>query len=145
MNLNTLFEGAIKELDWALDHGAKVILVRPAPVVGRRSPRSPFLPEFDPFWARVEEAGVRPSLHASDSGYQQYANRWLGRGDSEFLAFQPDAFSMASSNGTPAAMDTVISAVCHGTPTRHPEVKMATVESGSTWLPLCRRGPPAHL
>ena len=52
----------------------------------------------------------------------------------EFLAFQPDAFSMASSNGR-AAMDTVISAVCHGMLTRHPEVKMATVELGSTWLP----------
>jgi len=86
MNLSTL-EGAIRELDWALDHGAKVILVRPAPVAGWRSPRSPFLAEFDPFWARVEEAGVLLSLHASDSGYQQYANRWLGRGNSEFLAF----------------------------------------------------------
>jgi predicted TIM-barrel fold metal-dependent hydrolase len=133
MNLSTL-EGAIKELDWALDHGAKVILVRPAPVAGWRSPRSPFLPEFDPFWARVEEAGVLLTVHASDSGYQQYANQWLGRGNSEFLAFQPDAFSIASSNGR-AAMDTVISAICHGMLARHPKVKMATVELGSTWLP----------
>jgi predicted TIM-barrel fold metal-dependent hydrolase len=133
MNLSTL-EGAIKELDWALDHGAKVILVRPAPVAGWRSPRSPFLPEFDPFWARVEEAGVLLTVHASDSGYQHYANQWLGRGNSEFLAFQPDAFSIASSNGR-AAMDTVISAICHGMLARHPKVKMATVELGSTWLP----------
>ncbi|HZP28079.1 MAG TPA: amidohydrolase family protein [Acidimicrobiia bacterium] len=28
----------------------KVVLLRPAPVSGWRGPRSPFLPEFDPFW-----------------------------------------------------------------------------------------------
>ena len=133
MNLSTL-EGAIRELDWALEHGAKVILVRPAPVAGWRAPRSPFLAEFDPFWSRVEDAGVLLTVHASDSGYQKYANEWLGRGSAEFLAFEPDAFSLASSNGR-AVSDTVISAVCHGMLTRHPRVKMATVELGSSWLP----------
>ena len=58
--------------------GAKAVLLRPAPVSGLRGTRSPFLPEFDPFWARIEEAGVVVALHASDSGYQDYLNTWEG-------------------------------------------------------------------
>ena len=41
---------AIRELEWVLERGAKVILVRPAPVPGLRGSRSFALPEFDPFW-----------------------------------------------------------------------------------------------
>ena len=41
-------------------------------------PRSPALPEFDPFWKRAAEAGVLVGMHASDSGYQRYANEWEG-------------------------------------------------------------------
>lgn len=133
INLSTV-DGAIAEFNWAVERGAKVILVRPAPVAGTKGSRSPFLPEFDPFWARVQEAGVLLTVHASDSGYQQYANQWLGRGNAEFLAFEPDAFSLASTNHR-AVMDTVISAVCHGMLSRFPNLKMATVELGSTWMP----------
>ena len=46
MNLS-IVEGAIKELEWALERDAKAILVRPAPVAGWLA-KSPFLPEFDP-------------------------------------------------------------------------------------------------
>lgn len=134
MNLSTV-EGAVAELEWALERGAKAFLIRPAPVAGYNGrTRSPFLPEFDPFWARVQESGVLFTTHASDSGYQQHANQWLGRGNDEFLAFEPDAFSLASNNNR-AVMDTVISAVAHGMLSRFPDIKMATVELGSTWLP----------
>jgi len=69
-----VLDEGIAELERVLDRGARAILVRPAPVAGLRGPRSPFLPEFDPFWARVQEAGVVVALHASDSGYQDYIN-----------------------------------------------------------------------
>ena len=132
MNLSTC-EGAVKELEWALDRGAKTILVRPAPVAGWKSSRSPFLPEFDPFWARVQEAGIPVMHHTSDSGYQQYANKWLGRGNQEFLAFQPDIFSLMSTHHR-AIMDTIFSAVGHGMLSRFPGVKIATIECGSVWI-----------
>ena len=53
-----ILEEAITELEWVLERGAKIILVRPAPANGLRGPRSIALPEFDPFWARVQEAGI---------------------------------------------------------------------------------------
>ncbi|MET0908160.1 MAG: amidohydrolase, partial [Ilumatobacteraceae bacterium] len=51
-----ILDRAIAELEWVLERGAKVILVRPAPVPGHDGPRSFALPEFDPFWERVEAA-----------------------------------------------------------------------------------------
>ena len=38
-------------------------------------PRSPFLPDSDPFWARVQEAGIPVMMHASDSGYHEVRQR----------------------------------------------------------------------
>ena len=86
-------EHAIAELEWSLAHRAKVVLMRPAPAWGYRGPRSFALPEFDPFWARVQESGVLVAIHASDTGYIRYANEWEGR-NGEMLAFgAPQTFS----------------------------------------------------
>ena len=71
-------ERGIAELDWLVERGARAVLLRPAPVAGFRGTRSPFLPEFDAFWARVAETEVLVTLHASDSGYQRYVNDWEG-------------------------------------------------------------------
>ena len=51
-------ERGIAELEWVLERGAKVVLLRPGPVAGTRGTRSPFLPEFDQFWRKVAESGV---------------------------------------------------------------------------------------
>lgn len=49
---------AIEELNWVVERGARAILVRPAPVPGPGGvTRSFALPEFDPFWKRVQELG----------------------------------------------------------------------------------------
>ena len=73
-----------------VERGARAVLMRPAPVSGLRGTRSPFLPEFDPFWARVQETGVLVALHASDSGYQDYLNTWEGSEGAEYVAFRPE-------------------------------------------------------
>ncbi|HEV2369538.1 MAG TPA: amidohydrolase family protein, partial [Acidimicrobiales bacterium] len=90
-----IVDEALRELDYVVEHGARALLIRPAPVPdfnGRR--RSLALPEFDPFWERVQEAGLVVGMHASDSGSQRYLNEWEGY-DSEFLPFaqKPSAFS----------------------------------------------------
>jgi predicted TIM-barrel fold metal-dependent hydrolase len=128
-------ERGVAELEWLLDHGAKAVLMRPAPVAGYRGSRSPFLPEFDPFWARVEESGVLVTLHASDSGYQAYVNDWTGM-RREALVFKPDPFYDAVSPGR-AISDTITSAICHGMLSRFPGVKLASVENGGSWAGSC--------
>jgi predicted TIM-barrel fold metal-dependent hydrolase len=131
-----IVDRAIEELEWVVERGARAVLIRPAPVPGYRGPRSFGLPEFDPFWEKVVEADVLVGMHSSDSGYDRFANEWMGS-NSEMLPFQPQAFRML---GQWRPIEDAVSAlVCHGALSRHPGLKVAVVENGSGWVePLLR-------
>jgi predicted TIM-barrel fold metal-dependent hydrolase len=127
-----ILEKALAELEWVVERGAKVILVRPAPVPGFTGSRSFALPEFDPFWKRVEELGLLVAMHSSDSGYARYTSDWEGE-KLEMLPFKPNAFR-AMQDWRPV-QDAVSAWVCHGALFRFPDLKIAVIENGSTWLP----------
>lgn len=130
-----VLDKAMTELEWVLERGARVILVRPAPVPGYRGPRSFALPEFDPFWERVQEAGIMVGMHASDSGYQRYTNEWEGVRGGEFKPFAgPSGFAAISGGTYRAIIDTMASAIGHGMLSRFPDIKIAPVENGSGWV-----------
>jgi predicted TIM-barrel fold metal-dependent hydrolase len=132
-----IVEKAIEELEWVIERGGRVVLIRPAPVPGFRGPRSMGLPEFDPFWEKVVEHDVLVAMHSSDSGYERYANDWMGN-DSEMLPFKPEAFRMLSA--WRPIEDAVSAMVCHGALTRFPTLKLAVIENGSSWVePLLDR------
>jgi predicted TIM-barrel fold metal-dependent hydrolase len=130
-----IVEKAIEELEWVLERGARVILVRPAPVPGWQTSRSFALPEFDPFWAKVQEAGILVGMHASDSGYQRYINEWEGVRGGEFLPFKGGSgFAAITGGGGRAISDTIASAIGHGMLSRFPDLRLAPVENGSGWV-----------
>jgi predicted TIM-barrel fold metal-dependent hydrolase len=126
-----IVEKAIEELEWVLERGARTVLIRPAPVPGFGGSRSFAFEEFDPFWKRVEEAGILVSMHASDSGYARYQSDWTG--PQEMLPFRPDAFRMMSMQKRPIE-DTMAATVCHGLLTRFPDLKIAAIENGADWV-----------
>ncbi len=130
-----ILDNAIAELEWVLERGARVILMRPAPAWGYRGPRSFALPEFDPFWQRVEESGILTIIHASDTGYMRYINEWEG-GNGESQAFaQVQPFTAVLRNSHRDIEDAVTSLICHGTVDRFPKLKIALVENGAGWVP----------
>jgi predicted TIM-barrel fold metal-dependent hydrolase len=141
-----IVDRAIAELEWVLERGAKIILIRPAPVPGLRGPRSFALPEFDPFWELVQEADVVVGMHASDSGYQRYINEWEGVRDDEFTPFAPrSGFTQIVGSQHREIIDTVASAIGHGLCTRFPRLKITPVENGSGWVrPLLHDMENAH-
>jgi predicted TIM-barrel fold metal-dependent hydrolase len=126
-----IVEKAIEELEWVVERGAKVVLIRPAPVPGYRGSRSFGLPEFDPFWAKVVEHDILVTLHSSDSGYDRHANEWMGS-NSEMLPFQPQAFRMLQA--WRPVEDAVSALICHGALSRFPTLKVAVIENGSSWV-----------
>jgi predicted TIM-barrel fold metal-dependent hydrolase len=131
-----IVEKAIEELEWVVERGARCVLIRPAPVPGYKGPRSFGLPEFDPFWEKVVEHDVLVGMHSSDSGYERYTNDWMGS-DTEMLPFQPQAFRMLS-QWRPVE-DAVSALICHGALSRYPQLKIAVIENGSSWVePLMR-------
>jgi predicted TIM-barrel fold metal-dependent hydrolase len=127
-----LVEKAIEELEWCLERGAKTVLVRPAPVpAAEGGSRSMGLPEFDPFWQAVVDAGIPVSLHASDSGYQRHLSEW--EGGNEYLSFAASALREVVI-GHRAIEDTMGAFVCHGAFSRFPELKILVVENGSSFV-----------
>lgn len=126
-----IVDKAIEELQWVVERGAKVVLIRPAPVPGFRGPRSFAQPEFDPFWEKVVEADILVALHSSDSGYERFTNEWIGS-TTEMLPFEPNAFRMLSS--WRPIEDAVASLICHGALARFPQLKIAVVENGASWV-----------
>jgi predicted TIM-barrel fold metal-dependent hydrolase len=135
---------AVAELEWALARGARTVGLRPAPVPGYRGTRSPGDPEFDPFWARVQEAGIVVAFHASDSGYDRYVRMWEG-GRGEFLGFVHTPMKTCVAVLDRAISDTMAALICHGVFDRFPGVRVASIENGSKWVKgLLERFEHAH-
>jgi len=59
---------AVRELEWALDAGARTVVMRAAAPTTVNGPLSPAADTFDPFWARADEAGITVVVHAGDAG-----------------------------------------------------------------------------
>lgn len=126
---------AIKELEYVLANGARVVGVRPAPVPGRLGSRSMGFAEFDPFWARVNEAGIFVVLHVSDSGYDQVYRWWTEGRTDEWKPFEKDTFQEVMDLAlTRPIYDTMAALICHGVFERFPNIRVASLENGSRWL-----------
>ena len=140
----TNLELALAELDFVLAHGARAVAIRPAPVPDARGSRSFGFPEYDPFWARVADAGIFVCLHASDSGYDRVTQWWTG-GQGEFLAFERNSFQAMMDLLGRAISDSIAALICHGVFERHPNVRVAAIENGAEWAaPLLTRLDRAH-
>ncbi|HET8618686.1 MAG TPA: amidohydrolase family protein [Acidimicrobiales bacterium] len=126
-----IVEKAIEELEWAVERGARTVLIRPAPVPGYGGSRSFGFEEFDPFWQAVVDNHVLVSMHASDSGYSRYQGDWTG--PMEMLPFRPDPFRMLTMAKRPIE-DTMAALVCHGVLTRFPDLRVASIENGGDWV-----------
>ena len=123
---------ALEELDFVLARGAKLVLVRPAPVPGAAKPRSLGDPVHDPVWARLAEAKVPVGFHLSDSGYQDIAAMWGG--ESTFEGFgAKDPLDQVLLDDR-AIHDTMASMIVHGVFTRHPQLKAVSIENGSYFV-----------
>lgn len=133
-------DAAVKELDFLLAAGARVVGIRPAPVTGLKGGRSMGFAEFDPFWARVNEAKIFVVLHVSDSGYDKIYQWWTAGGKGEFRPFEKDPFGeILDWMGRPIA-DSLAALLCHGVFDRFPNVRVASLENGAAWLePLLGR------
>jgi predicted TIM-barrel fold metal-dependent hydrolase len=122
-------EWAVEELEWAIANGAKMIAQTPGRVRGSKH-GSPGDGVYDPFWARMSEARITLGIHSGDASYNAFADQY-GVGGT-FKAFDYDPLRMAMS-ASPIA-DKLAAMCCHGVFTRHPNLRVATVECGSEWV-----------
>jgi predicted TIM-barrel fold metal-dependent hydrolase len=123
---------AVRDLEWVIERGARVVYMRPAPVPKPTGSTSPGHTDHDPFWARAQEAGVTVAFHAADSGYGRYAAAWEGARQME--GFRGHAFGMSALPGR-AIMDTFAALLVHGVFRRFPKLRVASIENGAFWVP----------
>ena len=125
-------EWAVRELEWALAEGARVVCMRPAAVLTAQGWRTPSDPMFDPFWARCAEAGIAVVVHAGDSGQSSNGYAVDGFGASfSGGGWKPSIKSFAIER---AAFDFLITLSFEKLFDRHPGLRIASVENGSTFL-----------
>ena len=124
---------AVEELEWCLERDARIVILRAAPVSGAGETSSPGDPRHDPFWARVNEAGICVGFHAGDSGYGAYAAEWEAQGDME--AFRHNTFGNVTQPGR-STYDTLAALIVHGVFKRHPHVRVCSIENGAEWVSL---------
>ena len=128
-------DAAVMEVEWLLDHGARIVHVRPAPVPSEHdTTRSLGDKRHDPVWARLAEASVPVAFHLGDSGYNMFAAEWGASARFEGYG-KTDILSRILVSDR-AIHDTMASLVLHGVFKRHPTLKVASVENGSDWLHL---------
>ena len=121
---------ACAELDRSLAQGAKMVVMRPAAPVTAAGPISPASPVFDPFWARINEAGIAVVVHAGDSGYT--AHGYARDGFTTDFAGIPQPIRMLQLERP--IEDFLSSLVCDHLFVRHPNLRIASVENGSKFL-----------
>lgn len=127
---------ACEELEWALDNDARTVVLRPAPVITRHGPLSPGDEMFDPFWSRVNEAGITVVVHAGDSGYtsQGYDEDGFGAEFGGPGVRKKGAPTIKAFNIERAAQDWLLTMSFERMYERFPNLRVASVENGSDYL-----------
>lgn len=122
---------AMQELEWVLERGARVIVMRPGPVRGPGFARSPGDSVYDSFWARIAEAGIVAAFHSGDAGYNRYAEDYGTGGQMEAFRVNP---LIGLITGHRPIHDTIGALICDGVFARNPKLRVATIEAGSDWV-----------
>lgn len=123
---------AVQELEWALAQGARVICMRPAAAFTAQGACSPADPRFDPFWARVNAAGIVVVVHAGDSGYSSHGYAKDGFSSSFEDSFSPNIKMFHIER---AVHDYLATLIFEKLFERFPNLRIASVENGSEFLP----------
>lgn len=123
-------DACVAELERVLAEGARLVHLRPGPA---RYGMSPADPTFDPFWARVEEAGVPVIFHIAESGYNEFCGGLWGEVLNPNVRRQT-AFQWAFFHGDRPIMETLGALVYHNLFGRFPGLRILSIENGSGWV-----------
>jgi predicted TIM-barrel fold metal-dependent hydrolase len=118
----------LDELHRVIEHGARLVHLRPGPIGGR----SPAHPDLDPFWATVAEADVGVVFHVSNSGYNRMFGTYWSE-DPKNPSHRQSPLQWALCATERPITDTLTALTLHNLFGRHPGVKILSIENGSDW------------
>jgi predicted TIM-barrel fold metal-dependent hydrolase len=114
-----------------MDRDARVIVMRPSPILTRDGWRPHTHERFDPFWARVNEAGITVVAHVGSTAYT--ANGYGGNSAIDALGggLKPSVAGLIPER---AINDFLLTFAYDKTFERFPNLRIASVENGSGFL-----------
>src|SRR4029450_5839088 len=86
----------------------------------------------DPVWARLADASIPVAFHLGDSGDEVLSAAWGGRERVGPFRAVGRMYKLVISDR--AIHDTIGNLVVHGVFTRHPTLRVASIENGSDWV-----------
>lgn len=123
---------AAAELRWALDSGARTVVMRPAAPNTVEGRKNPFDPMFDAFWGLADEAGITVVVHAGDSGGSSNGYAVDGFAATFAGGWKPSIKSFAIEQ---AIRDYLLSLIFEKHLDRFPNLRIASIENGAQYLP----------
>lgn len=132
-----VLERAMEELERIAERGARIFLIRVAPVPTWKGRKSFALPEFDPFWERVQELDITVGMHSGDPGYHRYINEWEGLNAEMSIsrhARRANPAFVTLSSEKDSLVDALASIIGHGLASRFPRLRFMPVEFSSKWI-----------
>ena len=122
---------ALDELDWLIANDVRVVNMRPSSVPdGAGGRRSLGHPAHDKVWQRLDDHGITVAMHSGDSGYGFLLEHWGV--DSEFESFRYNALKSMLTYSP--ISDALASLLAEGVLSRHRNLRVATIETGSEWV-----------
>ena len=122
---------ACRELEWALERDARVVVMRPSPIRTRDGWFPQTDTRFDPFWARVNEAGITVVAHVGSTAYT--ANGYGGNAALDALGGgrKPTVAGLIPER---AIYDFLLTFAFDRMFERFPNLRICSVENGSGFL-----------
>jgi predicted TIM-barrel fold metal-dependent hydrolase len=128
---------AAGEVEFGLENGARIFVVRPQAVYSGGGWHSPGDPIFDPIWSRIHEAGAVVVPHVAEvggSGIDKYVEQ---RGNIIGDVAPPMQIAVGHER---AIANYLAGLTCDKLFERFPTLKIASIENGAEFLPLLLSG-----
>jgi len=124
-------ETSVQEARWLIERGCRVVCMPMGPAQGR----SPADPYFDPVWNILNEAGMAVTYHVSEANFMHPVIREFGEQPLQSRRTGQTAWQwMFCYSELPVQM-TIANVIYHNFFQRFPNIRLASVENGASWLP----------
>ncbi len=124
-------ERGIKEAEWAVKQGARLVVMPMGPIVHGKAPFDPY---YDRFWSVLNEAGVHVSYHVGEANYMHDHMRVWGE-----IPMQPrmqqSAWTWMHAYSERPVIETLSAAIFYNFFERFPNVRLISAENGAEWVP----------
>ena len=124
-------ELAVAEAEWLIERGVRVVVAPMGPAQGKSLAH----PDFDPVWARLNEAGVVLAFHLQEATFMHPMLKVWGEKPLQSRMHGQTAWQWMFAYGSLPVRMVLANVIFHNFFARFPNIGLVSVENGASWLP----------